>query len=341
MAETASLLRDTSTRRPRPHKRAKMMTPPVPPLSPSPHGQQLRTSGQRRAKRRHPPAHQETALPLCDLTPVNFDLRPTSISDPRYIESQRSPASYYAGRPGTEKPTKQVAFASQSRTHGHKRNATEMATSLGSPLLVESPVEALRSSGQLPLFPTPADSLPSTSLRRHSVHPTADPSYPSTTRWDEASAIRTVPQRDTSPISAGSSATENSQVVSSNPRYAEAQYGPLPRVFSFILPRSSLPHRQRLVQPLSSAQKSQLRAIGALPFKRRLEAEESKAVTAREVKIRDAQKKKAQTREQQRREAETREAQESTGIKREVQWRRIPQACGECRTRKKRVSSYR
>jgi hypothetical protein len=341
MAEPASLLPGTSSRRSRPHKRARMTTAPVPPLSPSPHGEQLRTSGRRRAKQPYPPAHQETALPLCDLTPVKFDLRPISMSDPRYIESQRSPASYYAGSPRTEKSTKQATFASQSRTHGHKRNATEMATSLGSPLLVESPVEALRSLGQRPLLATSADSLPSTSLRRHSVHPTTGPCYPSPTRWDEASAIRTVPQRDTSPISAGPSATENSQVVSSNPRYAEAQYGPLPRVFSFILPRSSLPHRQRLGQPLSSSRKSQLRAIGALPFKRRLEAEESKAVRAREVKIREAQKKKAQTREQQRREAETREAQESTGIKREVKWRRIPQACGECRTRKKRVSSYR
>jgi hypothetical protein len=114
--------------------------------------------------------------------PLNIPMPPITMSDQRYIDSQRPPARYYAGprfthlpsgqleridleprtgRDRTRRSSDQAAPSRPIRRNAHKRNATEITTVLAPALPVESPAyKDLDSLSVLPLFPESTDRIP-------------------------------------------------------------------------------------------------------------------------------------------------------------------------------------
>lgn len=122
-------------------------------------------------------APRQDGAPLLDTIPApTFTMPPVSMSDPRYIESQRSPASYYSGNAHVRRSTEQMAPNNTSRRRGHKRNATEMIGLLESPLRVGSTsVKASTLPRSRPLFAMPTDYVPSSSMAQTPAKENLDP----------------------------------------------------------------------------------------------------------------------------------------------------------------------
>ena len=104
-----------------------------------------------------PPAHQEAAVPPDIITARTSGTRVTTMADPRYQAMLRSPERYYSGKPRTEEPAGSKKPNTTSHKKGHKRNATEIARTLGSPVRGPSnPAKSLRLDNSRPLDnPTP------------------------------------------------------------------------------------------------------------------------------------------------------------------------------------------
>lgn len=104
-----------------------------------------------------PPAHQEAAVPPDIITAKTSGTCVTTMADPRYQAMLRSPERYYSGKPRTEEPAETKKPNTTSYKKGHKRNATEIARTLGSPVRGPSnPAKSLRLDNSRPLDnPTP------------------------------------------------------------------------------------------------------------------------------------------------------------------------------------------
>jgi hypothetical protein len=100
-----------------------------------------------------PPAHQEAAVPPDIVTAKTSGTRVTTMADPRYQAMLRSPERYYSVWPRTGEPAKTKQPNTTSYKKGHKRNATEIARTIGSPTRAGSTsVKSLRLDKSRPLL---------------------------------------------------------------------------------------------------------------------------------------------------------------------------------------------
>ena len=99
------------------------------------------------------PAGPGLAVPPGITTPRTSGTGPTTMNDPRYQEMPRPPNWSFSRQPRTKKPTKKQTLNTTSHKKGHKRNATEMTGTLGSPRRVGSTsAKSLRLDKSRPLL---------------------------------------------------------------------------------------------------------------------------------------------------------------------------------------------
>jgi hypothetical protein len=99
------------------------------------------------------PADPGLAVPPGITAPGTYGSGPTTMNDPRYQEMPRSPIRSFSRQPRTKKPTKKQTPNTTSYKKGHKRDATEIAGTFGSPVRVGSTTaKSLRLDKSRPLL---------------------------------------------------------------------------------------------------------------------------------------------------------------------------------------------